>query len=413
MASLEEWDKLPWDLDASTDDLFSGLDQPSGGGGQPASQQHQMSQKLQVAEELHQQGHLNVEEKTRFKHKVLQQDAEFNQDFNTFFNAPANERKSSFANLKKALSQERNPGVRLSSTSSSGMELNLSESDVMLDEFSDFLSLDALADDHPFLAGVPAHQRRSSVQKPQAPRPVAPAGGSAHPQQPPAPQQLSYQHQQHRQQQPALHQRHHPQHHHSRHQVPSMASHGPLPWQAAGPPTVPLPGAGQYRGHGTGPMQVPMSSVRKGSVPSKRSAGVGSVVGGRGNSGGRKSSGKGTGASPATVSASTRRPTSATRGIKTEKHAPALLDDDDDPSLDSFSVKEKKNERERRRRLQVSHGFTNLFQVLKMPDSAKMEKSTVLNNAINRLKELDLTHRTLYEENQRLRARAAERGFKV
>mmetsp|Transcript_9390 Transcript_9390/g.15322 ORF Transcript_9390/g.15322 Transcript_9390/m.15322 type:complete len:310 (+) Transcript_9390:59-988(+) len=86
---------------------------------------------------------------------------------------------------------------------------------------------------------------------------------------------------------------------------------------------------------------------------------------------------------------------------------------DIDVGMEKFSAKEKKNERERRRRLQVSHGFTDLFKILKMPENTKMEKSTVLNTAIERLTDLQLENKGLLKENHSLRMQAKNVGIKV
>jgi len=88
-------------------------------------------------------------------------------------------------------------------------------------------------------------------------------------------------------------------------------------------------------------------------------------------------------------------------------------DFDPDSALDGSSAKEKKNERERRRRLQVSHGFNELFRILKLSDSAKMEKSTVLTTAIDRIKELSIIQQRLLEENKNLRAHCSKQGIRA
>lgn len=78
---------------------------------------------------------------------------------------------------------------------------------------------------------------------------------------------------------------------------------------------------------------------------------------------------------------------------------------------DSFSfdsdkdAKFRKNERERRRRLMVSQGFSDLVTVLNLPETAKVDKATVLNNSIKKIQtlqtrvdELELEIKTLKSE---------------
>ena len=93
-------------------------------------------------------------------------------------------------------------------------------------------------------------------------------------------------------------------------------------------------------------------------------------------------------------------------------YTPKIGTIDLDAGLDSLSAKEKKNERERRRRLQVSHGFNDLFKILQLPES-KMEKSTVLNGAVERLRELHGLHLKLVAENKHLRGECGKRGIKI
>jgi len=52
-------------------------------------------------------------------------------------------------------------------------------------------------------------------------------------------------------------------------------------------------------------------------------------------------------------------------------------------------VKQRKNERERRRRLAVSRGFEELFKLLKLPQTARIDKATILQNAISRINALE------------------------
>ena len=57
---------------------------------------------------------------------------------------------------------------------------------------------------------------------------------------------------------------------------------------------------------------------------------------------------------------------------------------------DSDAVaKIRKNERERRRRLAVSNGFDELFELLKLPQSAQIDKVSILRKAIERIRELE------------------------
>lgn len=51
-------------------------------------------------------------------------------------------------------------------------------------------------------------------------------------------------------------------------------------------------------------------------------------------------------------------------------------------------AKFRKNERERRRRLMVSQGFSDLVTVLNLPETAKVDKATVLNNSIRKIETL-------------------------
>jgi len=65
-------------------------------------------------------------------------------------------------------------------------------------------------------------------------------------------------------------------------------------------------------------------------------------------------------------------------------------------------TKQKKNERERIRRSTVSTGFTGLFNILRLPEDSKMEKSSVLHSATSRLRELSQEYLALKKENMRL-----------
>lgn len=67
-------------------------------------------------------------------------------------------------------------------------------------------------------------------------------------------------------------------------------------------------------------------------------------------------------------------------------------------------AKFRKNERERRRRLVVSQGFNDLVSVLNLGDSAKVDKATVLNTAIRRIKMLEKKVQTLEAENLKLKS---------
>jgi len=57
---------------------------------------------------------------------------------------------------------------------------------------------------------------------------------------------------------------------------------------------------------------------------------------------------------------------------------------------DSDAVaKIRKNERERRRRLAVSNGFDELFDLLKLPQAAQIDKVSILRKAIDHIRELE------------------------
>lgn len=63
---------------------------------------------------------------------------------------------------------------------------------------------------------------------------------------------------------------------------------------------------------------------------------------------------------------------------------------------DSEAVaKIRKNERERRRRLAVSNGFDELFELLKLPQAAQIDKVSILRKAIDRIRELEARVREL------------------
>ncbi|KAH9255505.1 hypothetical protein BASA81_006321 [Batrachochytrium salamandrivorans] len=58
-------------------------------------------------------------------------------------------------------------------------------------------------------------------------------------------------------------------------------------------------------------------------------------------------------------------------------------------ALDEQANKTKKNERERKRRLAVSNGFDELFVLLKLPQSSKIDKVSILRKAVDRIQELE------------------------
>ena len=60
-----------------------------------------------------------------------------------------------------------------------------------------------------------------------------------------------------------------------------------------------------------------------------------------------------------------------------------------DQATKMAKVKQRKNERERRRRLAVSRGFEDLFKMLKLPQTARIDKATILQNAITRIQSLE------------------------
>lgn len=65
---------------------------------------------------------------------------------------------------------------------------------------------------------------------------------------------------------------------------------------------------------------------------------------------------------------------------------------------DSEAVaKIRKNERERRRRLAVSNGFDELFELLKLPQAAQIDKVSILRKAIDRIRELEARVKELEE----------------
>lgn len=78
-----------------------------------------------------------------------------------------------------------------------------------------------------------------------------------------------------------------------------------------------------------------------------------------------------------------------------EDHMFQSVVDATDPELkatdgDSEQVaKQRKNERERRRRQAVSNGFDELFELLKLPQAAQIDKVSILHRAIDRIKELE------------------------
>lgn len=66
---------------------------------------------------------------------------------------------------------------------------------------------------------------------------------------------------------------------------------------------------------------------------------------------------------------------------------------------DSEAVaKIRKNERERRRRLAVSNGFDELFELLKLPQAAQIDKVSILRKAIDRIRELEARVKELEEQ---------------
>jgi len=75
------------------------------------------------------------------------------------------------------------------------------------------------------------------------------------------------------------------------------------------------------------------------------------------------------------------------------------MEDEDSEKM----AKYRKNERERRRRLAVSQGFAELFQILRLPEASKVDKATILSNSIDRIKELEDRLGQLQQENNELR----------
>lgn len=73
------------------------------------------------------------------------------------------------------------------------------------------------------------------------------------------------------------------------------------------------------------------------------------------------------------------------------------------PPESDTDAKFRKNERERRRRLMVSQGFSDLVTVLNLPETAKVDKATVLNNSIKRIQVLEAKVELLQAENKRLK----------
>lgn len=60
-------------------------------------------------------------------------------------------------------------------------------------------------------------------------------------------------------------------------------------------------------------------------------------------------------------------------------------------------AKIRKNERERRRRLAVSNGFDELYELLKLPQAAQLDKVSILRKAIERIRELEAKVKELEE----------------
>ena len=67
-------------------------------------------------------------------------------------------------------------------------------------------------------------------------------------------------------------------------------------------------------------------------------------------------------------------------------------------------AKFRKNERERRRRLMVSQGFSDLVTVLNLPETAKVDKATVLNNSIKKIQTLQRQVQDLEQEMKQLKS---------
>mmetsp|Transcript_9330 Transcript_9330/g.18414 ORF Transcript_9330/g.18414 Transcript_9330/m.18414 type:complete len:395 (+) Transcript_9330:759-1943(+) len=393
---MGDLDDLPWSEELDGDNLFSGVGDANNGSG------HDISRKLRTASEMHQNGLLSNDEKATLKQMVLQRDTSLDPDFANLQSksASASERKSSYMNLKSTL-RKNSLQVNMNSLSMSGMDLL---GDDFEDGFNDMIDPSVFDD---FVGGnsevafpppgmndngappsshepnaltrkasTDSFRRKSSFQQMQPNKPPSPALPQRQPSPAPQQQQLQQGHMHTAPQpQPQPQSQSHPQ---QSHMQPGPSQHAQPRSMQMGAAQVHLQNhrqtwlQQQARQQAQHPhMYQPIAPLNSGMDRAK-------YLGSR---------------------------TSAPM-----HSSDSLLDDG---SGDPSSAKEKKNERERRRRLQVSQGFTDLFKLLKMPEAVKMEKSTVLNASLQRIRELDQTYKVLQEENRRLRAQAANLGIKT
>ncbi len=453
MADLSENLELPWDE--------LGAFEPAVGTGESA-----MSRRLRTASELHQSGLLNGEEKATMKQLVLQREPKLEQELNALQQKGLSqaERKSSFINLKSHLRKSSLNTINVNQLNQMAnldlLEDNFDESFNDLMNGDDFYNLD-FADGPSAYGGAagavagagPGHVRAQSANSLQG----FPLSGA-----PAAPQALHHQPQQHPQQQhPQMHHQHQfhltPPHQHPQMQMQQqqqqqqqqqygMRALAPHPQQQqqhmmgqpmtpaqlhlqqqmamqaaqlkkareimnSGKPSVPPPGRSAAVNAAAAASASRRNSLLGGAAPMVKSEDLGAdpapAPSGRKKRQPAPQAVTMTGAQAMAAAAELAQIVAATPPYS------LLLDIDLDEGLDNFSAKEKKNERERRRRLQVSHGFSDLFKVLRLPESTKMEKSTVLGNSTEKLDQLNALCRALKEENIKLRAQCHKAGINV
>ncbi|GBG27988.1 Hypothetical Protein FCC1311_042112 [Hondaea fermentalgiana] len=411
MATMGDLDELPWTEDLDHDSLLNGVLENTGGG--PTTD---ISRRLRTASDMHQSGLLNNDEKATFKQLVLQRDASLDTDLaNLNKSATPSERRSSYMNLKSTL-RKNSLQVNMNRLSMSGVDLLADEMDEdanfseLIDPsvFDDFASSEiafppAPSETSSTSNGSDGHHpltRKASTESFRR-KSVTSAGPP-----PPAPKQASQtartqrssqpQTQSHNQQTSAgnQRQRQQQQHPHQQRQQPraanahSMQSGPPRGPTAAQHPRPMSAAQLQFQTHRQNWLQ---ETARQQAQHPQMYQPI----------------------APLNSSANRSKYPEARPSVQAQaplRHTDSMADDVD---VDPSTAKEKKNERERRRRQQVSQGFTDLFKLLKMPEAVKMEKSTVLNAALDRVRELDHTHKSLLEENRRLRAQAASLGIKV
>jgi len=335
------------------DDELAWLEAAEGQSGQGPGGESLRS-RLRAASEMHQHGLLTTEEKAAFKQLVISRDPKFEQELDTMQRKDATpmDRKSSWLNLKNTL---RKNSLQVNGLSLSGMDLMGDIDDTNFDDLIDApLGLDGI--DFNEVAVPPLHGGATGQQKKLTSRTSSGSSSGRFR------RKASFRTQRGQSGGAATG------------SGPSNYAN-PMP-QGFGPGAFQGGGGRQQQWHGGQPGVLPPPP------PLAMMPGQSQIL-----------------------RQQVSEPGTTKRNAKSKMDFPE--------GTESASAKEKKNERERRRRLQVSNGFSDLFKLLRMPESTKMEKSTVLNASIQRLKELHETYMSLIEENRQLRLEAQRLGLKT